>query len=265
MATKESSIDALIRISIQINGEKTARVQCTPSITVAELRDILLTEKVQLPQNSQFLDAQDYPVSVTKEKSFQINNLIVSTEDENIIKLRAIESSTKVDNQSSSTTTTVLKKAFLFLVILCSAIFLNTPDGELCIHNRLCPIFIQFNISVLVDKYQCSMNENTTDYLTNQMKNMDNGTQFLIIDKGALTKIEPTTYNQEYVTMINDWINRRSIYQKDYEWYNIMESTSNDCKGEFDERVEFSRKNIKDTVDSIEILVEMLSKIGRII
>lgn len=255
MTTKKATSDDSIRISIQIDGKKTARVQCIGSITAAELRDILLIEKVQLPRNSQFLDAQDYPVLVAEEKLLKINNLITSTEDDNIIKLRTIESTTKVDNQSS-TTATVPKKVIPFLVILFLAFFLNTSNGELFIHNRLCPIFIQFNISVLFDRYQCSINnstnKNTTDYLLNQMKNMDSGIKVLVSNKNSVAEIEPKTYNQEYVTMINDWVNNRSMYQKDYAWYNTMKSPSGDCERKFNERVEFSMKDIKDTVDSIE-------------
>ncbi|UJR06852.1 hypothetical protein I4U23_011141 [Adineta vaga] len=85
MANNQVINDTNTLISIQVNGKKAVRTRCPLSKTVAELREILSSEKVSLPINVQFLDAQGYPVTRSDEKLRQINELIILNNDDNII------------------------------------------------------------------------------------------------------------------------------------------------------------------------------------
>jgi hypothetical protein len=85
-------------------------VQCSLLKTVEEFRTILSSQQVRLPQNAQFLDAQEYPVPIVNEKLLKISDLVRSTNDGNIIKLKAKE---------NSIITT--KNIIIFLATLCFA------------------------------------------------------------------------------------------------------------------------------------------------
>ncbi len=117
------------------------------------------------------------------------------------------------------------------------------------------------NISVLVDEFKCSNDENTTgngtyintnDYLTGQIENKTDGAEVLISTKRGVEKVEANNYNHDYAVIIDDWIQNRNIYQKDYQWYNNMKSTSGKCAGHFNEKVEHSNNIIDDTSESIK-------------
>lgn len=248
-------------ILIQVNGEKTARIQCTLSKTVAELRKILSCEKIPLPKNAEFLDAQGYPVSLSVEELLQINVLIIPNNDDNIIHLRVIKTSTNVDDQRSNKK--FVRVLVIILTILGSIYYVSDENNRrLLVNNQLCPLFIKLNSPKLMYQFECSANENgdesdtyinTKTYLGDQIKEKSDGTEVLVNTKKGLKKVETKVYNEYYMGMINDWVRNRDAYKKDYEWYNTMRSTSGNCAGKFDERVIFSAKRIKNTSSSIEL------------
>ena len=260
MANNQTDNVTNTRISIQVNGEKTARIQCTLSKTVEELRKILSCEEIPLPKNARFLDAQGYPVSLSDEKLRQVNELIILNNDDNIIHLRVTGSSTNIDGQRSNKN--IVRKVVIVLTILGLIYYISDKNNrQSLVNDQLCPLFIKLNSSQLMDQFKCSANENgdesdtyinTKTYLEDQIKEKSDGTEVLVKTKKGLKRVESKVYDENYMGMINDWVKNRDAYRKDYEWYNSMSSTNGNCAGKFNERVVFSAKRIKNTSSSIE-------------
>lgn len=264
MSKNKSVIDELHHLLIQIDGKKTASVKLALSKTIPELRKVLLAQEVQLPSNVQFLDAQDYPVSVINEKSVNISDLVVATEHGKIIQLRTKEHTKTIDTQRSKIMTG--KNIIIFITILYFSYYMSNEDNrKTLIHKQLCPLFIEFNFNVLYDKFNCSTGNNrpapviyinTTGYLTGQIKNNTNGTEILISTEKGVEKLNSTDHNQYYVGMIGDWTKNKAEYKKDYEWYNNMKSAWGHCPGQFNEKVEHSNNLIENTPESIKEFTE---------
>jgi hypothetical protein len=256
MANNQSNADVPTLISIQVNGNKTARVRSNLSITVADFRASLLAQGVQLPENAQFLDAQGYPVSSINEQSLNIRDVLVSTGDGQTIMLRIREPAANVVPQRS----TIMNKTWfiiLFIAIPLFAYYLGSSGNRKSI---MCPVLVRMNSNSLVEKFSCNPDPNppdndtytdTADYLKEKIMTGSNGTEILISTKKGLEKVDSKD-NGYFVSVYEDWVQNETTYKADYEWYNGMVANWGHCPGRFDEKIINSDNIILDTLESIQ-------------
>jgi len=140
---------------------------------------------------------------------------------------------------------------FFIMGIVLFAYNISTTNCTVFINKQFCPLFVSMNLTVFVDKYNCSIDKNTNDYLKDQVTNLDRGIILFENAGNGIKEAHLTGLNLDYMTIYNEWVENKMKYKVDYDWYGNMKSTQGHCPDNFNEKVKFSSFGIKNTPESI--------------